>query len=255
MRITSILASLGWTKCLAVAGLSLALANSVHATVLTWDIFSDAAKTTYVSTGAFIYDSYGDAVSDFNPAAADSNGRYNTYGSTGGYTPDINATYQYRPDNLVSNPGPSGYLWSSGYGDLNWVMWYSYGGIPAYQEMLFTPAPTAQVSILSFDMAGWGNITGQTVKIVEYAVADDPSTWTTLWSAGPDGSITHPGTGHNAYTPNVTGSLGKQVSILWGHDGANTAIDNIVFSQAVPEPGSIALLVLSGLIPLRRVRK
>jgi len=258
MRVMNLLASLSSTKWVLSAVLSLAAASTVQATVLTFDIYTDAGKTTYFNAAMANVPSYGDAVTDFSPAGSFDGGRYFNYGSTGGFTPDINVEYQYVRQPTYTE-GNAGEAYTGYYGDLPRSVW---SALPTnlteafYQEFRLVPGAGVPATLLSFDWASPTAQSGLSLKIVE----DIEGTPVTLWQAGPDGSVTLSGGGHTTYTPNITAAAGKTLSLMWS-PGVNTSnvnigVSNIAFSQVqVPEPGSIAVLAaLTGLMGLRRYK-
>ena len=245
-------------------------APNAFSAVLTFEVFTDAPKTVPFNGNLSVVSSYGDAVTDFNPAGS-FGGNYYTYGSTGGFTPAIDLSYNYVRYNTTFAEGPAGAIYTPAYyGDLSPAVWSN--GVPAngpgtppgtppwnqfYMEFRFTPTSgSIPVSILSFDFAGAGIQTGLSLKIVQN-IATSP---VELWSAGADGTISTPATGHTTYTPNIAGAAGSTVSLLWGvaAEGAannvNVGLSNIAFSQ-VPEPSSTALGVLGIFALLARIRR
>lgn len=232
---------------LAVILWNVAAASRTDATELTFDIFTDAGKTTRLPNGAFIPQAYGDNVSDFSPD-------FYTYGSAGGATPHI--TVEYRFLSAVNptdpNPGingpPNGLIYDNDYGDLQYVVYDLHGStLPDtwFQEIRFNSTLEYRVTLESFDIAGWNqsNIGGQTLKIVRDA--NSPSA-AVLWSAGPDGTVTVTGSGpsHDSYTPNVTVADGHTLSLIYGKS-VNIGVDNIVFSESIPEPSGLVLVSLA----------
>lgn len=227
------------------------LGGTANATVLTFDHFTDAAKTTYAANGTTILATYGDNVSDFDPAAP-SGAFYFRYGSGGGTTPNITLGYRWITKADHTNSGtPEFQMWDPGYGDLSHVV-YRFNGAPATWAgiMLFTPAAGYQVTLESFDIAGFGS--SQTEY--DYAVFKDFGTEgeSTLWSD----TSTAPGAGHLTLSPSITVQAGHTLALYFNADG-NLGIDNVRFSESlIPEPASLALLIAAtGVFTLRRERR
>jgi hypothetical protein len=252
------------TRSTLAAGLLLGCTAAADATVLTFDVFTDPAKTTFAQNNV-INQGYGDNVTDFDPAGP-VNGKYVRYGSGGGATPNVAVSYRYWyiPDPTDPNPGvngeTNGYLWNEDYGDLTNVIYDNFANW--LTEVRFTAAPGYQVTLESFDIAAWPStvnntsLAGMTVKAV--TDANSPGS-VTLWSAGPDGAVLVRGDVagvdvHDHYTPNVTVQSGTTLSLLYGDHG-NLGIDNIRFSQSlIPEPASLALLAGAMVVSASRRR-
>jgi hypothetical protein len=220
-------------------------APSAQATMITYQIFTDSGKSSYLANGQGIPQSYGDYVTNFTPTEAFGS-YYYSYGTNGGFTPNIAVEYQYLRMTPLAR-GDAGKMWHPGYGDLDHPMWYADGASSFYMEIRFLPTNNTAVVIQSFDFAGYGAQSGQTLKIMENVGL---ATSNTLWSAGPDGTVAVTGTGHDHYTPMITGTTGAVVSLLFGFS-PNVAIDNIAFSEptAIPEPG-VAFLAGLGILAL-----
>jgi hypothetical protein len=233
-------------RLLLIAAL-LASVVSVRATQLTFDIYSDSAKTTLIPQGSYIPLAYGDNVTDFDPAGP-IGGQYFRYGTNGGYTPDISLEYGWIE---VANPttshglfGPQ--LWYSGYPGLTNVA-YPVFGASYYNYIAFTP--TAGVAkLVSFDVARYlgGSEGGFTLKVVQNAFTPTPQT---LWAAAPDGGVTIGAL--TTYSPNVNVDPGSTLYLIFGSNG-NLGLDNITFT-GVPEPSAMLLAGLGALaLGLRR---
>lgn len=217
-----------------------ATVSTVHATSLTFDIYTNDGKTDLLPNNAFIPQSYGDNVNDFEPAGA-FGANYYSYGTNGGYTPNITVEYGWF---LISNPTNSfglGFaeIWDSGYQGLTNVTFPAAGGL-WYTYIAFTPS-AGVAHLESFDLAKFGASTegGGTLKLVQNALSANPIT---LWSAGPDGGVTF-GARTN-YTPNIWIDPGHTLYLVFGTSG-NMGLDNITFS-AVPEPTTSLLLMVAG---------
>ena len=229
-----------------------------RAAVLSFDVFTDAGKTTRHPIGTFIPQAYGDNITDFNPS-------FYTYGSAGGLTPNITVSYRFlssvnpTSNNPNVNGESNGILYDTGYGDLSHVLYDIYGTAPPdlwFQEIRFSAPSGYLITLSSFDIAAWNPnapVSGQTLKIVMNA--NSPSA-VTLWSAGPDGTVAvNGGAGvHDSYLPNVTVGGGNTLSQIYGLSGL-IAVDNIEFAQSIPEPSAAALLGMVGLVWCRRRRR
>lgn len=226
-------------------------ANPARATVLTFDQFTDSAKTTYRANGLFTTDEYGDNVSDFDPAGVQPGGVYFRYGSAGGYTPNVSVDYRWIEKANHANSGiPEFLMWDTSYGDLSHVVYRGNGAMTTWAGiMLFTPAAGYQVTLESFDIAGYlADLSGY-----DYAVFRDFGTGseTSLWTD----SSTAPGTGHLTLSPNITVQAGHTLALYINGDGS-LGIDNVQFSESlIPEPASLALLIAGGVLAVSRRRR
>jgi hypothetical protein len=233
-----------------VAGVLLGCAAAPSsATVLTFDLFTDPGKTTYVANGTTIPGGYGDNVIDFDPAGP-VGGTYVRYGSGGGFTPDVTLDYHWiTKANHAEHFAPEFQTWHPQYGDLDHVV-YRYNGSMATWAgiMIFTPAAGYQVTLETFDIAGYVADRGG----YDYAVIQDVGLpgESTLWT----NASTAPGTGHLTLSPSVTVQGGHTLSLYFNADG-NLGIDNVRFTQSlIPEPASAALLLAGAGLLLRRTR-
>jgi len=231
-------------------GLGLAASTAAHATVLTFDQYTDAAKTTYRANGATLLAQYGDNVTDFDPAGVQPGGVYYRYGSGGGFTPDVTLEYRWVEKANHSNVGvPEFQMWDSQYGDLAHIV-YRYNGVMTQWAgiMIFTPAAGYQVTLESFDIAGYVAARSG----YDYAVYRDFGPGETLlWSD----SSTAPGTGHLTLSPNITVQAGHTLALYFNADG-NLGIDNVRFSQSpLPEPASVALFAVGLGVAFTRQRR
>lgn len=244
-------------RCVVVAAVLMPmLVGSARGSVLTFDEFTNAAKTIRVpvgSTGSPPNQSYGDNISDFSPVAP-VGGRYVNYGAAGGYTPNIAVAYRWYDTLDPTNPdpdhnGPGGsFGWNTGYGTLQHVIFSDADTLNRNRwlsEVQFTPEPGYRVTLSSLDFAGYqGAQSGQTLKIV--ADANSPSAQV-LWSAGADGAVTFPAVA-GTLSPLVKGLPGQTLSILWGYSD-RSGLDNITFSQTVvPEATWTTALIFGGIL-------
>jgi len=224
---------------------------NVRATQLTFDIYNDADKTSWIGNGPFVPQTYGDNVNDFNPTNS-FGGKYYDYGSAGGLTPNITVSYRYHDStNPANNAEPGGQLWESGYGDLDRAV-YPESGFPYYAEIRFTAALGYRVTISNFHIAAFGStVNNQTLKVVRDAGTANAAT---LWQAGPDGTVSVSGSGHTTYMPNVLVADGHTISLIYGTSG-NIAVDDIIFIQSIPEPTALSLGALAIVCTLLRKRR
>ena len=164
-----------------------------------------------------------------------------SYGTTGGFTPNVVVSYG------PTGPGPDDYVyfWDQNFGDLQNVV-AQFSGATNYGilEVILTADPGFFISLASFDLAGW-NRSDWTINSLQ--VFDD-STGGVMFSATNvpiegDGV----GPGHSAFAFG-TGLWSDKLRIridasnLPGGNGVNVGIDNITFSQNVPEPSAALLL-------------
>lgn len=246
----SLLASVRMSVIAPIVGSLFVFAGVAHATSLTFQFYSDSGKTTPVLNAGYNFQSYGDNVTDFDPAAQ-IDGRYVRYGSEGGITPDVTVEYrQYVIANPSNNVLTTATYYrskpSDNFGDLAQVVYPSITG--SYFEIRFTPTNGRTVTLESFDLAGY--LSDRTVPNIE-AIQDIAGTPSTLW--GPFTNTVISGTTHNHFTPNVSVTAGQTLSLVYGDDvGGIRGISNIVFS--VPEPASLGLLLLGGAAMLARRR-
>ena len=229
---------------------ALLLGAEARATQLTFDLYTDAAKTTPVANNTVVPATYGDNVSDFDPSAP-VGGQYYRYGTNGGLTPHVTIDYRFW-NNPGDNGGANGRIWNTGYGNLTNVVYPTVTA--SYVEMRLVPDFGYRVTLTNFDIASFtAATTGQTLKILRDAGLPSASV---LWSAGPDGTVTvNGGAGvHNSYAPNVLVEGGHTLSLIYGQSG-NIGVDNVVFIESIPEPTAMAFLALGSIILRWRLRR
>ena len=176
---------------------------------------------------------YGNDVS----ALSDASG---SYLKGNGFTPNIGISY--------ASVGDTNHLdfWDTGYGDLTNVAYAHQNG--DFAAITLTPQSGYSVVLNSFDLAGYGSITGQTVEVLD-------GNGNALISYGP---VSIPSTGHITFAPALTasGPLTIQFGSSW-----YAGIDNINFDQtpaAVPETSTVVsfgLMLTLGLAAAAKRRK
>lgn len=203
-----------------------ALGTSAGATTLTFD--------AGFANGSAPDQAYGDRVS------AASQGGF-SYGTTGGFTPDVVVSY-----------GGSARFWASGYGDLTNVL-FAEGGL---MEITLTADPGHAVALLSFDLAGWP----QTDRVIESVSVVDGDDSVLFFESNVlvEGDANGPGHTSFDFDSSVMASelrIRFDASNLGSPGSGNISIDNVSFAMA-PEPSSVMLLCagLVGLAARRRSR-
>lgn len=191
-----------------------------------------------ISDSVVVDQAYGDRVT----APLDGNGHaYDVVLGNGlGLTPNVEVSYT----------GDSPELWTSGYGDLNNVLYDEIDGATGF-EITFDADPGFEVGIFGFDMAAFGG--GETLPGMEIIDGNN----NLLWSAG---STFINGTTRVSF--DTGGVFGESLTIAVDLTGLssgsdNIGIDNIHFGQrltAVPEPAgaSVFLVGLLGILGFRR---
>ncbi|MBL8067300.1 MAG: PEP-CTERM sorting domain-containing protein [Armatimonadetes bacterium] len=160
------------------------------------------------------------------------------YGSEGGFTPNISASYT--PDS-----GP----WGSGYGDLPTAMWgvqAASSGAPNDHpvSMTLSADPGWFVQLRSIRLADWS---GSTSDQTTLRALDGNNNELFSWTGIPDTN-----TNTLIVFPNV---VAQTVTLTW-NNAWHTGGRELIFSQtdSIPEPATLALLGAAGFAALRRRR-
>jgi len=131
-------------------------------------------------------------------------------------------------------------FWDNFFGDLTNVA-YAINDSAKVGEIALRPKAGFQVTLNSFDLAGW--MLGGNSQVTIYDGA-----FNVLFSSG---TISVTGPGHTTFSPGLTRSDG--IVIQWGPDAWVVGIDNVNFSvSAVPEPSVFVMLAVGlGLVLVR----
>lgn len=185
-------------------------------------------------------------------ATADGNG----FIVANGTTPDINLLWDANWDIHTSNfftPLEAQTAVSAN--------WDNEGSIPRVGQLDvgshtigFATAPTAALVLNSFDFGH----TAETAGITTWSLALTNSLSTVVWSQ----AVTFTNGSTLTVAPNFTGALGEDYVLTFTrltenyNSNGRHGIDNLSFNQsAIPEPGAVGLMALSGLALLARRRK
>jgi len=229
-----------------------AAAGAANATILTFNFIPIIPNFGDIPT------SYGDNV-DFGAALAGCRPevtvppRMGCYERGSAWTPNVIVDYRTR---AVGGPQPGETLfnnldfWDVQYGNLVNV---AYPVNPVSTgEISFIAAPGFNVSLNSFDVAGWPcvNHLSQPLRFLDGA-------YNVLLDLTPQIFLGAGCTVHSSYAPMLVGPI---IRIQFG-DNWNVGIDNINFTQVpavpqVPEPSTLVLFAtgFAGLLATRRVR-
>jgi len=192
------------------------------ATILTFNGISVPNDTTMPGT-------YGDNVSSTGP---DANGH--TYGMGNAFTPKIQLAY---------GPGTSVRY----YNDASWPTVAYLTGVAA-NDFTFTPDPGYGVKINSFNLIDYPSFGGGHTNT--WTIYKDVAGGTVLAS----GTVTVPPNTTTSVTTGFGGYMGTTILRITQVTQERTddlALDNLNFDQ-IPEPSTIALLSLGGLLVLRK---
>lgn len=214
--------------------MSIALCSVASATRLTFDQTSGAVISANSTYQAPIY---GDRVTSTVM------GNF-SYGGDFGFTPNVAIEY------WVINPFgtfPGNSTWSSGYGDLVNTVWSggSSSQNPNDGYVKLTADAGFKVNLHSFKTALWS--TGP-ANYTSIEVRDENNTL--LYSS----TDPNPVGGHVLHDFTASPLMGQSLTIKYGQ-GWWITLDDVTFSQVVPEPGSFALLGIGLPMLLRRRRK
>ncbi len=175
--------------------------------------------------GDFLDENYGDRVT------TTTSGNF-TYGSTGGFTPNVEVAYNGADD--LS-------LWTTGYNELTNVAYFEPESGAGY-SITFTADPGYFVSLLSFNLGNFGvSVTLPNLQ-VQNQLGD------ILFNQ--DDVVLNSSSGSSSFFDLGTSATGAELTLFidttgLGGNSDNVGIDNIVFSQvAVPEPSSVLLAIL-----------
>lgn len=232
----------------------LLVGSSAWATVLTFDSTPQFASTKTFQDNA--YDSvgdYGDRVdATFQTAVhhQDGGGGYPPtyswdatylYGSAGGATPNVVVSY--------ASPGAPGTpRYYAGSSDGTGAVYFEQSGGNSPDVLMDFIADSGFLASLDgLDMVNWGAVSIKTLKVLDAAS-------TVLWDSGATAAAPIAMANGEVQHYNI-GLSGAYLRLIMAENGTSTnlGVDNIQFSQ-VPEPATLALLILGGMGLLRRRR-
>lgn len=208
-----------------------ALSAASFGTRLTFDTTSG---TVISSTATTTNPLYGDRVT------ATTMGGY-SYGPEGGFTPNVTVGYQ-----TISSAGTFNGVstWASGYGNLVNTIWSGGSSLDPLNDgyLTLTADPGFVVQLHSFRTAVWSN---------------GPALYTDIQVIDAASTVVYQNTGANPVGGNVLHDFSvapitsTQLRIKFGQ-GWWITLDDVTFSQAVPEPGTLVLLGLGLPLLMRR---
>jgi len=187
----------------------------VNGAVLTFEISGS-------TNGVILDESYGDRIT------STTDGTF-SYGATGGFTPNIEVSYNDASDLST---------WATGYSDLTDVAYFETDGAPGFTITL-TADPGFAVVLNSFDLGNFG--TAVTLPNLQVLNGRNGSEFLQNNVALP--ASTEPATAFSFTNALSAPILTIQINTTGlGGNSDNVGIDNITFSQvAIPEPSSAIL--------------
>jgi PEP-CTERM motif len=137
--------------------------------------------------------------------------------------------------------------WTTGYGDLNNVIWGAENGTLEIAFQLLAPGKLLTLNSVSFAAWGGSNVTTMLSLFAPATIGFGPALVST-------GSVTAFAEGHSVWSPNYSSTDG--FLFHFGPDGYNGGIDNLTFtisdinvSGPVPEPATwLSMIVGFGLV-------
>jgi hypothetical protein len=155
------------------------------------------------------------------------------------YGDSAQANVSYRSINTSTNATDEAFLklWTSGYGDLNNVVWGGQNAAGYRSEITLTPKAGFEIALLGFDAACYQN--RASCRTLNYKV----SSGSTVIDAA---SVSTNSPGHRSVA--LIGDYVRGPIVLsWGPDGYDVGLDNIAFDvravAGVPEPASWAMML------------
>lgn len=207
-------------------------ASVASATILTFD------QKVPVSNSELVEQAYGDNVT------ALTDGNDNSYGvGAEGFTPDVTVTYQG-----FNGSSPSIELWNTGYGDLTNVLYDEFDFVGRL-EIRFEASPGFFVQLYDWDMATYSG-SDDTIDFVRVLDGND-----NVLANFPDQVISSSTRTSFDFASDPLTAPVIRLQFDAGNLGGssdNIGVDNIRFGQVVPEPASLVLLSVAGLLVARR---